>query len=199
MGLFGTIAAFAGGYVAGMKMGDRPIVAARSMMSEARARASSLAASAGSLGSRAAGGATVDLRTVREVMSAPPETVRPDTPLRDAAKAMQRGDIGDVLVVNEVGELRGILTDRDLAIRAVAEHRDPATAEVGEIMSPIVATLPPAATVHEALDLMRRHDVRRLPVVEDGRPVGIVSLGDLSPSSRAGAALEDISTAPANN
>jgi CBS domain-containing protein len=62
-----------------------------------------------------------------------------------------------------------------------------------------VATLPPAATVQEALDLMRRHDVRRLPVVEDGRPVGIVSLGDLSPSSGAGAALEDISTAPANN
>jgi CBS domain-containing protein len=66
-------------------------------------------------------------------------------------------------------------------------------------MSPIAATLGPTATVSAALELMRRHDVRRLPVVEEGKPLGVVTLGDLSRSGEAGAALADISTAPANN
>jgi CBS domain-containing protein len=65
-------------------------------------------------------------------------------------------------------------------------------------MTPIGATVRPDTTVSEALDLMRRHDVRRLPVIEAGVAVGIVTLGDLSRSGGAGAALADISTAPAN-
>jgi len=131
------------------------------------------------------------------VMSTPVESVKLETPLREAAKKMQRKDIGDVLVLNKTGQVQGIVTDRDLAIRSVAEERNPNTA-VEEIMSPIAATLGPTATVSAALELMRRHDVRRLPVVEEGKPLGVVTLGDLSRSGEAGAALADISTAPAN-
>jgi CBS domain-containing protein len=194
MGLLLTLGAFVGGYVAGMNIGDRPIEAAKGSMSRARDRAMSGASTAFS-GSRP----SMDVRRVRELMTSSVESVRPDTPLREAAKTMQSKAIGDVLVVSDSGELRGIVTDRDLAIRAVAEERDPGATEIGEVMSPIAVTVPPEATVSEAIDLMRRHDVRRLPVVEQGRPVGIVSLGDVSRSSGAGTALADISKAPANN
>jgi CBS domain-containing protein len=195
VGLLWMLGAFAGGYVAGMKMGDRPLVAARNSVNEARTRASSARGSGSTWGARP----SVDVRQVREVMSSPIQSVRPESTLREAAKAMQQHAIGDVLVVNEAGELRGIVTDRDLSIRSLAEERDPATTEIGEIMSPIGAMVSPEATVSEAVDLMRQHDVRRLPVVVEGRPVGIVSLGDVSHSSRAGTALADISAAPANN
>ena len=197
MGLLWTLGAFAGGYVAGMKMGDRPIEAAKSKMQEARAKATG----AGSAASEAIRGTmpVVDLRQVRDVMSSPAETVGPDPPIPDAAKVMQRKAMGDVLVADASGELRGIVTDRDLAIRSLAEGRDPATTQIGEIMSPITVTVAPEATVSKALDLMRGHDVRRLPVVEGGKPVGIVTLGDLSRSGDAGRALADISAAPANN
>jgi CBS domain-containing protein len=140
----------------------------------------------------------VDLRAVREVMTSPVESVALDASVAEAAKAMQRGDIGDVLVVDTSGQARGILTDRDLAIRSLAEDRDPATTTAEDVMTPIAATVEPGATVTEALEAMRRYDVRRLPVVEGGVPIGIVTLGDLSRSGGAGAALADISTAPAN-
>jgi len=132
------------------------------------------------------------------VMSTPVESVGLDAPVREAAKQMQRRRIGDVFVVDDAGQLRGIVTDRDLAVRAIAEDRSLDT-PVQEIMSPIAAAVSPTATVSAALDLMRQHEVRRLPVVEEGRPHGVVSLGDVSRSGGAGEVLADISTAPANN
>lgn len=197
MGLLWTLGAFAGGYVAGMKMGDRPIEAAKSKMHEARAKATGV----GSAASEAIRESmpVADLRHVRDVMSTPAETVAPDTPISDAATVMQRKAIGNVLVVDGSGELRGIVTDRDLAIRSLAEARDPAATQIGDVMSPITATVSGEDTVSNALDLMRRHDIRRLPVVDEGTLVGIVSLGDLSRSRGAGSALADISAAPANN
>jgi CBS domain-containing protein len=197
MGLFTTIAAFVGGYVAGVKMGDRPLEAVKESFGQARERASSLASGAGQM-AKGAARLGVDLRAVREVMTSPVESVGLDAPVAEAAKAMQRADIGDVLVLGEKGDVRGIITDRDLAIRSLAEDRDPATTSVGDVMTPIAATVEPSATVTEALELMRRFDVRRLPVVEGVKAVGIVTLGDLSRSGGAGAALADISTAPAN-
>jgi CBS domain-containing protein len=184
MGMFLTLVAFAGGYVTGAKVGDRPLVLARNAMNEVRGRATSAVPS-------------VDLRTVRDVMSTPVESVNLETPVREAAKHMQRRNIGDVFVVGGAGELQGIVTDRDLTVRAIAEDRSLDT-PVEEIMSPIAATLPPTATVSAALDLMRQHDVRRLPIVEGGRTLGVVSLGDVSRSDGAGAVLADISAAPAN-
>jgi CBS domain-containing protein len=198
MGMFLTLAAFVGGYVTGAKVGDRPMVNARNAMKDVRAWATTLPGSARSeLSAHGVTSASFDVRTVREVMSTPVESVKRQTPSREAAKKMQRKDIGDVLVLNETGEVQGIVTDRDLAIRSVAEGRNAST-PVEEIMSPIAATLGPTATVSAALELMRRHDVRRLPVVEEGKPLGVVTLGDLSRSGEAGAALADISAAPAN-
>ena len=197
MGFFLTLAAFAGGYATGAKIGDRPMVLAKNAMKDARARATSAADAARSIASDAAV-PLVDVRPVRDVMSTPVESVGLNAPVREAAKQMQRMSIGDVFVVDETGELRGIVTDRDLAVRAIAEGRSLDT-PVQEIMSPIAATVPPTATVTAALDLMREHEVRRLPVVEGGRPHGVVSLGDVSRSGGAGDVLADISTAPANN
>jgi CBS domain-containing protein len=200
MGLFGTLISFGAGYAAGMKFGDKPVRAVRSARDEARDKASTLVQTASSLRSKMGdGGSTMDLRTVREVMSAAPETVRPETPLTDAARVMERADIGDVLVVDGNGQLRGIITDRDVAIRAVAEGRDPNTTTVDEIMTPTVETIPPSATVQEAIQTMRRHDIRRLPVVEGGAPIGVVSLGDLAMSPGSRSVLADLSAAPPNN
>lgn len=194
MGLLWTIGAAAGGYVAGMKLGERPLLAAKHAISGTRGTKATERTAR-----ELATSGNVDVRRVDEVMSSPTQSVRPETTLRDAARTMQRSSIGDVLVVSESGELRGIVTDRDLAIRAVAEGRDPGTTQIREILSPAAATVTPDASVAEALGLMRRHDVRRLPVVQDNKPVGMVSLGDLARSSGAGSALADISTAPANN
>lgn len=200
MGLFGTVLAFGAGYAAGMKIGDRPVTMVRTAKEEARARASSLASTASSIRSRAMrAGSTIDVRSVREVMSRAPEMVTPETTLAEAAMMMQRGNIGDVLVADDGGQLRGIVTDRDIAIRAVAEGRDPLSTPVREAMTPTVETISPSASVQEATELMRRHDVRRLPVVEGGMPIGIVSLGDLAMSRQAQSILADISTAPPNN
>jgi CBS domain-containing protein len=144
------------------------------------------------------GGRTMDVREVREVMTAAPETVDLDAAIRDAASLMSRSDIGNV-IVEEGGLIRGIVTDRDIAIRVVAEGGDPATMTVSQVMTPFPATIPPTASVHEAVQLMREHDVRRLPVVEAGRPIGVVALADLSSSPEAQALLADLSFAPPNN
>jgi CBS domain-containing protein len=201
MGLFGTLISFGAGYAAGMKFGDKPVNAFRSVKEEARDKASTLAQTASDLRSRAMGegGSTIDVRTVREVMTATPETVMPDTSLADAAKVMDRADIGDVLIVDGTAQLRGIVTDRDIAIRAVAEGRDPNTSTVEEIMTPTVETISSSATVREAIETMRRHDIRRLPVVDGGSPIGVVSLGDLAMSPGSQSVLADLSTAPPNN
>lgn len=201
MGLFGTLISFGAGYAAGMKFGDKPVNAFRNVKEGARDKASTLAQTASDLRSRAMGegGSTIDVRTVREVMSAAPETVTPDTSLADAAKVMDRADIGDVLIVDGTDQLRGIVTDRDIAIRAVAEGRDPNTATVEEIMTPTVETISSSATVREAIETMRRHDIRRLPVVDGGSPMGVVSLGDLAMSPGSQSVLADLSTAPPNN
>jgi len=201
MGLFGTLISFGAGYAAGMKFGDKPVNAFRSVKEEARDKASTLAHTASDLRSRAMGegGSTIDVRTVREVMSATLETVTPDTSLTDAAKVMDRADIGDVLIVDGTDQLRGIVTDRDIAIRAVAEGRDPNTTTVEEIMTPTVETISSSATVRETIETMRRHDIRRLPVVDGGSPIGVVSLGDLAMSPGSQSVLADLSTAPPNN
>lgn len=201
MGLFGTLISFGAGYAAGMKFGDKPVNAFRNVKEEARDKASTLAQTASDLRSRAMGegGSTIDVRTVREVMSAALETVTPDTSLADAAKVMDRADIGDVLIVDGTDQLRGIVTDRDIAIRAVAEGRDPNSTTVEEIMTPAVETISSSATVREAIETMRRHDIRRLPVVDGGSPIGVVSLGDLAMSPGSQSVLADLSTAPPNN
>jgi CBS domain-containing protein len=199
MGMFSGIVGFGLGYAAGMKIGDRPIRSLQRTADDARARARSLSDAADRLRSRMSGSGsrTVDVRQVRDVMTVVPETVGATASLRDAAAIMGRADVGDVLVV-EGEDLLGVLTDRDIAVRAVGGGRDISTTLVGDVYTPGAVTISPAATVHEAIELMREHDVRRLPVVDERRPVGVVSIGDLAVSREPASLLADITVAPPN-
>jgi CBS domain-containing protein len=133
-------------------------------------------------------------RTVEEIMTRDPRTVNAGDPVIDAARIMRDDDIGDVIVVDN-GNVEGIVTDRDIVVRGAAENRDPESTPVREVCTSGVKALEPGATVDDALRKMREADIRRLPVVEDGRPVGIVSLGDLAVEREPDSTLADISAA----
>ncbi len=110
---------------------------------------------------------------------------------------MRDGDVGAIVVLDG-GDLHGIVTDRDVAIRLVAEGRDPATTTVGDIASRDPTAIEADRSEEEALALMRERALRRLPVVEDGQPVGILSLGDLAVEREPDSALADISASDPN-
>ncbi|NDU76907.1 CBS domain-containing protein [Actinomadura sp. DSM 109109] len=134
---------------------------------------------------------------VNEVMTPAPVAVSPDTNLVEVGDLMRRHGIGDVLVVHE-GRLRGLVTDRDIVVRAVAEHRDPSRTAVADICSTNMITVAPGADADEAVRLMRANAVRRLPVVDGDRPIGMVSIGDLAVQRDERSALADISAEPPN-
>ena len=134
---------------------------------------------------------------IREVMSSRPVTVEDSATVFDAARAMRDEDIGVVIVVNH-GSIRGVLTDRDVVVRAVAEGRDPKSIKVGEIVSEDVATVTPDEPVDKVVSLMREKAIRRVPVVDGSRPVGVVSIGDLAVERDSKSALADISAAEPN-
>ncbi|MFD5103429.1 CBS domain-containing protein [Streptomyces albidochromogenes] len=129
---------------------------------------------------------------VREVMTAGVAAVRPDASLVEAAQLMRAQDIGDVLVARD-NQLIGVLTDRDIALRAVADGFDPLTVNVQSVCTPAPVCVGPDDEVSTAVTLMRQHAIRRLPVVEDGRPLGVVSIGDLAEFQDPRSALADIS------
>jgi CBS domain-containing protein len=135
------------------------------------------------------------VRVIRDVMTAAPGAIRTTDTLQEAARLMRTKDIGDVLVEDDQGKLAGIITDRDIAIRATAEGADPKTTTVEGIFTHDVTALAPSDTVQDAVSQMRARDVRRLPVVEDGKAIGIVSLGDISVETAPSSLLADISTA----
>lgn len=137
-------------------------------------------------------------QTVREVMTAKPVALQAGTSLVDAARAMRDRDIGDVVVLKD-DRVCGIVTDRDIAVRAVAEARDPSQTVLAEVCSQELVTVSPDDPVEQAVTLMRSRALRRLPVVEDGRPIGIVSLGDLAVERDPGSVLGRISAAEPNN
>ncbi|WP_077799757.1 CBS domain-containing protein [Streptomyces sp. JHA26] len=132
---------------------------------------------------------------VRDVMSPAAVAVEPMTTVTRAARLMREENVGDVLVTYDC-DLFGLLTDRDIVVRGVAVGRDPDDTAVGSVCTPPpVVTLAPEDPTEYAVDLMRRHAVRRLPVVEHGGvPVGVVSLGDLAATEDPHSALADIST-----
>ncbi|MEU6089730.1 CBS domain-containing protein [Streptomyces sp. NPDC047085] len=139
-------------------------------------------------------------RRIRDVMASGAVAVEPMTSLEAAARLMRERDVGDVLVAYDC-DLFGVLTDRDIVVRALAEGRDPHTTTVGSVCTkPPLATLTPDDTTDRAIGLMREHAVRRLPVVERGGcPVGMVSLGDLATTDDAYTVLEDVSVAEPNH
>jgi uncharacterized protein (DUF2267 family)/predicted transcriptional regulator len=101
------------------------------------------------------------------------------TSLFEAARAMRTNEVGCIVVVGETPGVVGIVTDRDIVLRVVGEARNPATTSLGEVMSPDVATLHPDAEPMDALHLMRERRLRRVPLVENDRVVGMVTLDDL--------------------
>ncbi|WP_225829676.1 CBS domain-containing protein [Streptomyces sp. NK08204] len=134
---------------------------------------------------------------VREIMTARLVTVAPLTSVVDVAQLMRREDVGDVLVVDE-GRLRGVVTDRDLVVRVMAEGGRIGDHTVADACSEELVTVTPDDDVDQVLRLMSERAVRRLPVVEDDRPVGIVTLGDLAVAREPGSALAAISAARPN-
>jgi len=136
-------------------------------------------------------------QSVRDVMTPNPRTVSADTTLDDAAREMSQDDIGAVLV-KENGSV-GILTDRDIVVRAVAEHKDPSATKVSDVATHDVASLTPDQSVDDAIKIVREKNVRRIPVLDGDKPVGIVSIGDLAIERDTDSALADISSEPANN
>lgn len=136
---------------------------------------------------------------ISDVMTRDPITISADSPVLEAAQAMRGSDIGDVIVLDNAQQVCGIVTDRDITVRLVAEGRDPSTTSLGEICSKDVAALSPSDSVGDAVRLMTDKAIRRAPVIEGGKPVGIVSIGDLAVSTDRDSALADISAAPPNN
>lgn len=122
--------------------------------------------------------------TVRNVMSSDPKTMTPEMTALDAAGLMARHDIGAVPIVSDDGELVGIVTDRDLVVRVLGPRQDPASVPVTEVATRRdLATIAPGATLPEAMSLMADRKVKRLPVMQGDRLVGVVSMGDVANAS----------------
>lgn len=137
-------------------------------------------------------------RLVSDVMTPVLVSVPPDASVYRAAEAMRENDIGDVLVMED-SQVHGVVTDRDLAVRVLANQLDPANTTVADVCSREVVSVPPTAQVGVAIGLMRDQAVRRLPVIsDDGRAHGIVTIGDLAVTQAPQSALADISAAPPN-
>jgi CBS domain-containing protein len=124
---------------------------------------------------------------IRDIMSTDLACAEPRTSVREVADMMRREDCGSIPVARD-GRLMGIITDRDITVRVVAEGLDPGSVHVEEVMTPDVATVSPDEDTAEALERMRLEQVRRLPVVEGDRLVGLVAMGKLA--QKAGSANE---------
>ncbi|MCC6177370.1 MAG: CBS domain-containing protein [Chloroflexi bacterium] len=132
-----------------------------------------------------------------DIMTRDPSVVRPDSTVSEAATMMRRLNVGSLPVCDGV-QLQGMVTDRDITVRAIADGRDPTTTRVWDVMSHDVAWASEDVAVEEAAQIMREHQIRRLPVVDRNQNlVGIVSLGDLAvdvgEDPMSGATLEAIS------
>jgi CBS domain-containing protein len=122
-------------------------------------------------------------KPIREVMTSHPRAIEADKTIADAAMLMRDEDVGLAPVV-EGDRLVGTLTDRDIAIRVVAEGKDPTSTPVWEVASTEVVTVGPEQNLDDALGLMAQHQVRRVPVVEqDGRLIGVVAQADVARQS----------------
>jgi CBS domain-containing protein len=134
---------------------------------------------------------------ISEIMTKDVQTVSPDMDLVMVAQHMRDLDVGVIPVV-ENGNLLGVITDRDIVVRALAGGGDPLTATVSTYMTTDPTTVSPDDDVQRAAEIMAREQIRRLPVVQDGTLVGIVSIGDVAvdvgKDRLVGEALEQIST-----
>jgi CBS domain-containing protein len=141
---------------------------------------------------------------IRDVMTQNPVCVSDKDSIREVARIMAREDTGVVPVVDNSKKIIGMITDRDIVVRLVAEGKDPSNAKVNEAMTKNVRAVKEDSTIDEALKVMKSAEVRRVPVVNaKNEIVGIVSIGDISRETQqpgqVGDAVKDISKAPPNN
>jgi len=137
---------------------------------------------------------------IQDIMTKQVTTVGDDATLLEVARLMRDKKIGDVLVTKRDGSLRGIVTDRDIVVRADADAKPLDKTKVSDICSDQqIAKLEPTSSIEEAVQIMRDRAIRRVPVVQNGKPVGIVSIGDLARHKDPGSALAQISSAAPNN
>jgi CBS domain-containing protein len=142
------------------------------------------------------------MKTAREIMTADPTFCSDDATASDAARQMADDGIGAVPVCDANGRLAGVITDRDLAVGVVAAGRDPQKVTVGELLDGVeVVTIGADDSAEEAIRTMKDHAVRRLPVIDGARLVGMVSQADIAralPDARIGDLVDAISSAPDN-
>lgn len=136
-------------------------------------------------------------QTVKDVMTSDPVTVDRKDSVADAARLMKEHDVG-AIVVEDKGKVCGIVTDRDITVRAVAAGRESTQTKVGDICSGDLGTVSPGESLDRAIEEMRSRSVRRVPVTDDGSVVGVLSIGDLAMERDQRSALADISAAPPN-
>jgi CBS domain-containing protein len=140
---------------------------------------------------------------VRDIMTVNPSSVSEKDSVRDAARIMKDQDTG-VVPVCDGRKVIGLITDRDIVVRLIAEGKDAQNARVNEVMTKHVRSVQEDATISEVLTLMSSAEIRRVPVVNrNDELVGIVSIGDIATDTnqdnRVGKAIEDISDARPNN
>lgn len=136
-------------------------------------------------------------QTLKDLMTSNVVSMPAGSSVTDAARAMRDSGIGDVIVTQN-NKIAGIVTDRDITVRAVAEGKNPDQVSLSDICSGNVTSLSSSDDVSKAVQLMRQKALRRLPVVDNGKAVGIVSIGDLAMQQDSGSALADISAAKPN-
>jgi CBS domain-containing protein len=137
-------------------------------------------------------------QTVRDVMTTNPRTLKASDTIATAARVMRDDDIGGV-IVTQGDTIRGIVTDRDIVVRAVADGANASKSQLGDIVTEGVETVTPDTNLDDVITIMRMKAVRRLPVVDDGGgAIGIVSIGDLAMERDSDSALADISAAEPN-
>jgi CBS domain-containing protein len=137
---------------------------------------------------------------VRHLMTEAPKTLSPDRTVADAAGLMEQYDVGVIPLADQDDRLVGLVTDRDLVLRIIAKQRDPREVKLGDVATTRLVTTTPDTNVTDARDLMAENKIRRLPVVKDGKLVGILALGDIAvgdASKRAvGEVLHEVSESP---
>ncbi len=133
--------------------------------------------------------------TIQDVMTTELVTCTGTATIADAARLMREFDIGNVLVTGDGGQLTGIITDRDIVVRCLADGAA-TTATIDQACSGDLASVAPDSSIDEAIQLMTDRSLRRVPVVDNGCAVGIVTLGDLALERDVNSALSNISAAP---
>ena len=137
------------------------------------------------------------MTTARDIMTTDPRCIGENETLADAARKMRKLDVGALPVCGEDNRLKGMVTDRDIVVRCIADNGDPQTVRAGELARGKPVTIGADDPVDEALTMMKEHQIRRLPVIDGHDLVGIISQADVArhiESSRVGEVVEAIST-----